>query len=411
MAKLINGLLGNSRNKVGNLVTYVSKGQQIARSKAANIANPRTEAQMEQRTKMANLVNFYRANKVWADKLAFANKPQRWSTWNAFVHANIGKSQVYLTKTEASAGAVVAAPYIVTGGSLPAISINQTTTPGLYQTDLYLGGDNIPQNMTVGQFSSRLIANNNGLVAGMQLSLVENFQTFQNGVPKVTVRAYEVILNPDDDTPLASRISSLNFSIDQIGANKVVAYNVSESADVVAFTFILSHTTSNGTQVSPATLVLTNDTTYSSYTSDTQKQSAIDSYGTAAAAPFLDSTEQEIGSDGDVPLANSILSADLNSSGSKSPGQYIGSVGNDNAFTISVGLANAATAVTAAKITANGVEYNSTSIESDPLGQYWDVTFADNTVPSNAVITKITLTVDGQIINASFASSDSGVTE
>ena len=49
MAILTGGLLGKSRKAIGDLVTYVSGGQQIARMKASNYKDANTDEQKLQR--------------------------------------------------------------------------------------------------------------------------------------------------------------------------------------------------------------------------------------------------------------------------------------------------------------------------------------------------------------------------
>ena len=326
MAKLINGLLGNSRNKIGSIVTYVSKGQQIARSKAANISNPRTASQMTQRIKLANVGGMYRANKDWMDRYAFENTPTRWSVFNAFVSANLSASLVALTKQEASAGACVVAPYKMTDGSLPQVQINLIADSGVYTTDLFIGDLVIGAETTIGELSAALIANNNGIVQGMQLSLIENAQEVINSIPRVVCRAYEFIINSSDDTLLTEKWSSAGLTTYTGGTSNAIAYSTTDGE--TAFTFVLSHTYGGKTHVGASYMVLNDPAVYESYTSSTAVDLAIQSYGSGNNTPFLDSTEAGASASGDIPVTSSILGVRVGNTGNfVSPGAYLGGCG------------------------------------------------------------------------------------
>jgi len=93
MAILKNGLLGNSKKAIGNLVTYVSKGQQIARTKAANFKDAKTEEQIVTRNKLTAIVEMFRLISP-AVKVSFPEAPQTWSAYNQFVSLNTKKACV-----------------------------------------------------------------------------------------------------------------------------------------------------------------------------------------------------------------------------------------------------------------------------------------------------------------------------
>lgn len=408
MAKLINGLLGNSRNKIGSIVTYVAKGQQIARSKAANISNPRTASQMSQRIKLSNVVAMYRANKNWMDRYAFENKPTRWSVFNAFVSANLSASLVALTKQEAAAGACVAAPYKMTDGSLPQIQINELAGDGTYATDLYIGSLVIGSATTVGELSSALIANNNGIVQGMQLSLIENVQEVVNNIPRVVVRAYEFIVNSTDTTPLADRWGSAGLTTHEGETGNTIAYSTMQGES--AFTFVLSHTYGGKTHVGASYMVLNDPAVYDSYTSSTAISLAIQSYGSADETPFLDSTEQQSGSNAGVDINPTILQF-----AGKNPGAYLGaptsflSAANDTTLLLSK---NAEVESVTARV--QGTNYDSESVDAMGTAGTFNVTFgASFAALKNPVIAIVVTFAGGTTVSASFAESenDSGVTE
>lgn len=410
MAKLINGLLGNSRNKIGSIVTYVSKGQQIARSKAANISNPRTASQMTQRIKLSNVVGMYRANKGWMDRYAFENKPTRWSVFNAFVSANLSASLVALTKQEAAAGACVVAPYKMTDGSLPQIQINELVEQGVFTTDLFIGDLVIDAETTIGELSAALIANNNGIVQGMQLSLIENAQEVVNLIPRVVCRAYEFIINSSDETLLAEKWSSAGLTTYTGGTSNAIAYDTMQGE--TAFTFILSHTYGGKTHVGASYMVLNDPAVYESYTSSTAVDLAIQSYGSGNNTPFLDSTEAGSSASGEVTVTPSILGVRVGTSGNfVSPGAFLGVFGGEANIALQINLSQEVDTTGAyVTVTSSGGDAGSSTAVSIS-GRVLTATFAEVPFAPNLAITGVRLVAGDVNITASFASADSGVTE
>lgn len=404
MAKLINGLLGNSRNKIGSIVTYVSKGQQIARSKAANISNPRTASQMTQRIKLSNVVAMYRANKGWMDRYAFENKPTRWSVFNAFVSANLSASLVALTKQEAAAGACVVAPYKMTEGSLNEITLSLNSTTQMVETNLFVGNLTITAETTIAQVSEALIANNNGIVEGMQLSLIENFQTSVNSMPKAIVRAHEFIISTTDTTLLYDRFPALNVR------NNALAYDTTLEGAAQGICFVISHTISGKTFVSPSTMLLTDTGTYDSYTDSAAVAAAIESYGSANETPFLDSTAVGSASNSDVSITRSILYAKIDTGAATSAGQYLGILSQGKTLHITLNQ----------NVSAADIE-NVAAVCNSPEGSFGLATPSvdGNTISCECnddeiegVVKQIDIDFsDGTGATISFAVDDSGVTE
>ena len=192
MAILKSLIVRGGRKQIGGMVLYSRNGETIARELAPQVSNPRTPAQMEQRVKLSNLVSFYRANAGWM-KGAFENKKERESDYNAFVAANIGNSMVALSKADVAAGAAVVAPYKITSGSLPIV---ETVLNGHdLVSNLYVGAQTIGSSTTIGELSTALLANNNGLEEGMQISVIINLQLASagTGVPYITARAYAMV--------------------------------------------------------------------------------------------------------------------------------------------------------------------------------------------------------------------------
>lgn len=336
MAIITNGLLGSSRNKVGSIVTYRMKGQDIARSKAAQVSNPRTAAQQTQRVKMANVVNMYKVNRPWMERLAFESKLTSWSVYNAFVSANLTNNRVYLTKQQADRGDTIVAPYKMTEGSIPSIIHSaDTTDPNTYATDLYIGTIN-PAEATVAEITRALIDNNNGISVGMQLSLVVNYQGQNQGQYTAVARYYECILSLDDDTPFTQRIAESHVA----NVGNALGFTYGDGEPVLGFTYILSQDVGSKTRVSTQYLIIPDDTLYQSFGEDAALQNARLSYG-STTAPFLAGGYQG-GSNDEVAIQPSILSAAIDNGNPVNVNYTLGTRGGENEFTITLALSSLA---------------------------------------------------------------------
>lgn len=301
MAILNSSMFRGARKQAGGWVLYKVGGQTVARELASQVSNPRTPAQMDNRVRLQNVVSVYRANRGWM-KGAFENKKQKESDYNAFVSANLSSSQVAFTKEQAAAGAAVAAPYQITSGSLG--SIEQQVRESELQTNIYLGALTIDPATTVGDFAAAVIANNNNIVQGMQLSLILNIQQVNQvtGIPYIITRAYEVLLNPQSQELLSAYYPAGILSAGG-GADNILYADLSEQGSGAA-SFILSHTVSATTRVSEQSLVQFGSLAiYNSYTSAEAVAAAVASYG-ENEINFLDSNSA--GEQNAVPITNGI---------------------------------------------------------------------------------------------------------
>ena len=307
MAKVKSGGIRNLIGRVGGNVYYMNKGQNIARELAPAISNPQTAAQQEQRMRWANLVSFYRANQPWMKRGAFESKKQTWSDYNAFVSANSKISPVFLTKGEAEQGGAVVAPYVVTKGSLPSVALFSWEGQEVFCSDLYVGDLTITGSTTAAQLSAALRDNNNGLQEGDQISFILNIQgSNPDGVPYITARYYEYIIDSSDNRTLAD-----------LGLDGVIIDDTYEDMQRLCFahdgavcggTIIVSRTSSGSIKVSTQSLVLTAsmETFLAGYTSDAALQRAARSYG-ENEANFLAAGYSGKASNVAVPTAQSLL--------------------------------------------------------------------------------------------------------
>ena len=413
MAILTGGLLGKSRNKVGSLVTYVLGIKQVARSLAANISNPRTEAQMAQRTRMANLVNFYKANSTWMNTYAFTRRRTGWSVYNAFVSANIGSRSVYLTKSEAAQGCAIVAPYKVTDGTIPTI-VHSPYNGANGLTDIYLGNAfEITAATTVGDLSEAILANNNGVAAGWQLSLIINYQQSSGSVYYIIPRYYEVTLAVGDTTLLSERMPLDHIDAIPTAAqtNTQLAYVGGQTDPEAGYCFIWSANDGGTVRVSSQYMELTDTGIYNSYTESAQRTAAIDSYGTSSE-PFLTPGYSGSGaSDSSVTIPTSILRAVLNGT-TANIGAYLGTWGGEQAGTVGVTFNRDVDASTVESViiaweaSGGGSMTYTEGITADGASLTVAVPVG-STPPPTAAITAITVAFStGSILRASFRASE-----
>lgn len=302
MAVVKNFWLKDNTQKLGGAVIYQVNGQTLMRQLAPAVSNPRTDAQMSTRVRLANLVAFYRASAGWM-KGAFESKAANQSDYNAFVSANAAANAVWLAKSQVEAGTCIVAPYTISRGSMG--EIKQTASATMITSNLYVGELTISAATTVGELSAALIANNNGLQNGDQLSVIQYIQnTGTAGSYTVTCRAREMLLNTSS-VELVSRF--LPVEILGVSAGETPALSILTSSFVGGAAFILSRTQGGRILVTTSSVTLTNgNSVYTAMTSTTQKETAIRSYGTNTVV-FLDSNVVADANAG-VPTAASIAS-------------------------------------------------------------------------------------------------------
>lgn len=306
MAVVRNFWLRDNKQKLGGAVIYQAKGQTLMRQLAPSISNPRTDAQMETRVKLSNLVAFYRASSKWM-KGAFETKHVNQSDYNAFVSANAAVNAVWLTKTQVEAGVCVVAPYTVSRGSLG--EIRQTQTTNKIVSNLYVGDLTINSATTIAQLSAALIANNNGMSDGDQLSLIQYIQnTNTGGSYSVVCRAYEVILDTSNNTLLSEY---LPVELLDVSTDETPALAVKTTSFVGGVAFVMSRTNGGKILVSTSTVTITyNNAVYAAMTATSQKNTAIRSYGSNTTV-FLDSN-MATDVNGSIATAFSILNISIN---------------------------------------------------------------------------------------------------
>lgn len=300
-----------ARGRVGSMVYYIRKGEQIARSLSQSVSNPQTSAQMDTRVAWNNLVQFFKRSRFWMHWGAFEDKKKTWSDYNAFMSANAKKLDVAITKEQAAAGYAVVADYVVTKGSMPTVNI--TYINNKYISDLYFGeGADFESDVTVGELSTLLLNNNNGLLPGDQLSFIVYLQGGNAGAPTMICRAFEMILDVTDDTP----------AIDVIGDFLNISYSGANGALTMQFegqggaTIVVSREVGGKLKVSSQTLVLDleQQTFLSAFTTAEARRIAARSYGSDGQRNFLSAGYSNVSSE-DAPISVSILSVNAKTAG------------------------------------------------------------------------------------------------
>lgn len=300
--------LSKSKNKLGNLVLMNKAGVGVvAREYVADIKNPQSNSQMVRRVKWANLVNFYRLSKGWISK-AYENKKQGQSDYNKLMSLNINVSKASLTKTQASLGAVVLQPYVVSYGSIQ--PVEQRYENGVGYSNLSTGDLVVTPATTIAQLSTALLGNNPQLRNGDQISFISYMEKIVDGIPYSTCRAFEM---PVDITRASDLISDffpsfLCASVDDGGSQVLVNNNVPAGA----FTWVISRTIGGKIYVSTQSLVCTPSETRTRFETSAQERLAIASYG-ESDTDFLDSNTYGDTTPAGVPVViSSVIPADLN---------------------------------------------------------------------------------------------------
>ena len=308
MAKVHSLAVRKARGQMGGMVYSTYGGQTIVREKPAVVSNPRTNSQMNQRVKMANVVNLYRPNKVWMEKWAFPERPEKWSNYNAYMSENLAKSVVSLTKDESAWGVAVLEPLTFTKGSLPIIPCTFNRVSG-WITDIMLRYAFDPS-WTVAEFTQNLLYSSRGWQEGDQLSIILMQQymrtvAYTPGIggapvpiikPVAETKAYEVTLDSTNTTDVME-----DFGFDEVFmANRtlIIAPNaICLDTDAVAhgILFVHSRKGEGGVTVSTQALILDDFTTFNQYAGTEQRQQARASYRATPDAFLVPNNPEEGG--------------------------------------------------------------------------------------------------------------------
>lgn len=278
--------MGTINGKIGDLVFMRRNGEQVQRA-YVKPKNAMTRSQYTQRSQITNIVRLYQASPSFFQR-AFENKPVYQSDYNALVSRNLGKDpKVYLPKEVAEAGGGVAAPYIISDGTLQAILVSGVGADAV--TNIAIGELEITPQLTIAELSAAILANNTFIEAGDQLSYVSIEQYQDNGIPKLRLRKFEFVVNTaaqglvTDYWPVQAIVNKEGF----IGHGALVYTG--------AFAWVLSRIANGKLKVSRQRLVLTAQNINTNFTSADAITRAQVSYG-ATLPIFLDPNSDASGS-------------------------------------------------------------------------------------------------------------------
>ena len=213
MAKIF-GVNTKISGKVGQLLYRQTKrGTIISELPVKPVIPRRTARQMDRRAQWANLGAIYKQFDSMLRK-GYEDLPPQMSVFNAFIQANIDVVKVYITKTIKLNGGAILAPYQITRGSLPSISMAKNAS-NILVSSVRLGTLTISATTTMAQFSQAVIDNNDAFDEGDQLTFFHGIQSIDTvtRTPRATITGYKVVLNTADDTPLWNLVTRLGFSV------------------------------------------------------------------------------------------------------------------------------------------------------------------------------------------------------
>ena len=200
--------------KVGQLLYRQTRTGTVISELPVKPAIPRRSArQMDRRTQWGNLAAIYKQFDSMLRR-GYENLPPQMSVFNAFIQANIDVVKVYITKTIRLNGGAILAPYQITRGSLPSISMAKNAS-NILVSSVRLGTLAIDANTTIGQFSQAVIDNNDAFDEGDQLTFFHGIQSIDTvtRTPRATIRGYKVVLSTAEDTKLWDVVDRIGFSV------------------------------------------------------------------------------------------------------------------------------------------------------------------------------------------------------
>ena len=274
--------------RVGAYSMYVRAGEQIVRQRqnASNYGETasRTYAQQLRRVMWSNLVNQFRAIAFWQPR-AYENIRAGQTDYNKFMSLNVNAASLPLTKQMASDGATIITPVIVSQGSLP--SPVTLVKDDAFVIDL-IGNDTAAAAMaTVGDFSKIIIQYNPNFLAGDALCFVgaRNWVDLSD-TPRASCDYVEVVLNPNDTTPITSLGAGFSLGWDSTEQQFTFYWSRSTDQPVVAGTCIHTRRNVSTLAVSTEKLVMLSEEIIEMYSGEEWLQECIDSYGTSTAVPL-----------------------------------------------------------------------------------------------------------------------------
>ena len=172
---ILEGIATKLKGSAGQVTFKRVAGQTIMSEKATTVTNPRTTSQQKHRMKWPNVIRMYCGIKPLLN-CAFEGKEEGISDYAMFVKRNFRANDVYLTKDEVSSKACIAAPYIISQGSLHTIKL--TGEAGSSLTNINLDSFTITDDTTIDAFSAEVVRQNkNVFEIGDKIAFIRVVQT------------------------------------------------------------------------------------------------------------------------------------------------------------------------------------------------------------------------------------------
>ncbi len=268
--------------KVGAYSMYVRDSEQIVRQRknASNYGETASRSYLQQsrRVMWQNLVNLYKIMSTWQPR-AYENKAKGQTDYNKFMGINANTANVPLTKQEATDGAVVVAPVVVSQGSLqPANARKETATT--FSPDLYINFGTYQNITTVGQFSDIVETHNPNWQDGDNFVVVF-FTNFLDAtdVPRGESLFYEMKLDKTDTTLLSNHPLGELFQLSSGSSDLIISSPAAASDNIAGVVAIHTRVGDNVLKVSTEKITMLSESIITPYLTPQQKEDAIESYG------------------------------------------------------------------------------------------------------------------------------------
>lgn len=282
MGKFTNIVSAQITGNVGSMNFRRKDGEIVAAQRATTNSSKgdgASYAQRLHRVRIANIANLYRAIAL-IEKRGWENKGANQSDFNMFSKFNLANSPVFLTKQEAELGAAVVAPYAVSRGSLSPTN-GRYTGGTIFNFGLSIGEGAIDwDTMTIPDFSARIIENNKGWEYGDKLSACVCHQITRTisgvTVPQVEVTYLEITLDANSEQLVSDMGNWDAIQLDAANDHTLQFLDGGDAAFVIH-----SRETSGHLLTSEQDMILQNPygEIYRTYTSDAQRDAAMQSYG------------------------------------------------------------------------------------------------------------------------------------
>lgn len=237
-----NMFVGSAAGKVGNLVLYARKGEQITRAYQSQVTNPKTNSQMLQRAKFANAVKFYQKAVQHFFKFAYQDKKSNETVFNAFMRHNVGVSCALRKDEVGDAYFPALGRWVLSSGSLASAFV-----PRFDNGNAIFGNTGISSsNATVADVSNVLIGQGfnagdivtlvmiSSLVNSVDFDLTNYYDSGNLTQPQWDVRQF--IISASDTTAIASlpRLGSAQGDLSVIDGGLQFAFTHADYSNAAA---------------------------------------------------------------------------------------------------------------------------------------------------------------------------------